>query len=53
MELEERQDLKVGYITFTHPLKEKACEMYEKFRDPNNKKMVEFYSLEEYFRALV
>lgn len=49
MELEERQDLKVGYITFTHPLKEKACEMYEKFRNPNNKKMVEFYSLEELY----
>jgi ankyrin repeat protein len=49
MELEERQDLKIGYITFTHPLKEKANEMYEKFRDSNSKKMVEFYSLEELY----
>jgi len=49
MELEERQDLKVGYITFTQPLKEKAHEMYEKFRDPNCEKMVEFYSLEELY----
>lgn len=49
MELEERQDLKVGYITFTQPLKEKAREMYERFRDPNCEKMVEFYSLEELY----
>jgi len=49
MELEERQDLKVGYITFTQPLKEKAHEMYEKFRDPGCEKMVEFYSLEELY----
>jgi len=49
MELEERQDLKVGYITFTQPLKDKAVEMYEKFRDPNYEKMVKFYSLEELY----
>ncbi|UUV19128.1 ankyrin repeat domain-containing protein [Fusobacteria bacterium ZRK30] len=49
LELEERQDLKVGYITFTQPLKEKAHEMYEKFRDPSCEKMVEFYSLEELY----
>ena len=49
MELEERQDLKVGYITFTQPLKEKAHEMYEKFRYPGCEKMVEFYSLEELY----
>jgi len=49
MELEERQDIKIGYITFTQPLKEKAHEMYEKFRDPNCEKMVEFYSLEELY----
>ena len=49
LELEERQNLKVGYITFTQPLKEKAYEMYEKFRDPNCEKMVEFYSLEELY----
>ena len=49
LELEERQDLKVGYITFTQPLKEKAYEMYEKFRDPSCEKMVEFYSLEELY----
>ncbi|MEI6858166.1 ankyrin repeat domain-containing protein [Psychrilyobacter sp.] len=49
MELEERQDLKVGYITFTQSLKEKAYEMYEKFRNPNCEKMVEFYSLEELY----
>jgi len=49
MELEERQDLKIGYITFTYPLKEKASEMYERFRDSNREKMVEFYSLEELY----
>lgn len=49
MELEERQDLKVGYITFTQPLKEKADEMYNKFRNTNHEKMVEFYSLEELY----
>jgi hypothetical protein len=49
MELEERQDLKIGYITFTQPLKEKASEMYEKFRNINCEKKVEFYSLEELY----
>ena len=49
MELEERENLKIGYITFTKSLKEKAYEMYEKFRNLDNKKMVEFYSLEELY----
>ena len=49
MELETYQEYKIGYITFTQPLKEKAYEMYEKFRDPICKRMVEFYSLEELY----
>ncbi|RUA08908.1 MAG: hypothetical protein DSY38_01160, partial [Fusobacteria bacterium] len=49
MELEEYQEEKVGYITFTRSLKEKAYEMYRKFRNSEDEKMVEFYSLEELY----
>jgi len=49
MELEEYQEYKVGYITFTRSLKEKAYGMYKKFRNSEDEKMVEFYSLEELY----
>ena len=49
MEMEENYGCKVGYITFTRSLKENANEMYEKFRNPNYERVVEFYSLEELY----
>ncbi len=49
LELEEIGGYKVGYITFTQPLKTKAKEMYEKFRNHEVEKNVDFYSLEELY----
>jgi len=49
MELEERGNLEIAYVTFTKALRDEANRMYSNYRNKNYDEKVKFYSLEELY----